>query len=53
MSDFNWGSDDSTTFNTTPAKKTKSGSGSGKALTFVIAGLIVFRRLEPRILKEA
>ena len=40
MSDFNWGSDDSTTFNTTPAKKSKSGSGSGKALTFVIAGVI-------------
>jgi S1-C subfamily serine protease len=39
MSDFNWGSDDSTTV-TTPAKKSKSGSGSGRALTFVIAGVI-------------
>jgi S1-C subfamily serine protease len=37
MSDFNWGSDDSTTV-TTPAKKSKS--GSGRALTFVIAGVI-------------
>ena len=40
MSDFNWGSDDSTTVTTTPAKKSKSGSGSGRALTFVIAGVI-------------
>ena len=39
MSDFNWGSDDSTTV-TTPAKKSKSGSGSGRALTFFIAGVI-------------
>ena len=38
MSDFNWGSDDSTTVTTTPAKKSKS--GSGRALTFVIAGVI-------------
>ena len=40
MSDFNWGSDDSTTFNTAPAKKNKSGSGSGKGLTLAIAGVI-------------
>lgn len=38
MSDFNWGSDDSTTVTSSPAKKSKS--GSGRALTFVIAGVI-------------
>jgi len=40
MSDFNWGSDDSTTFNTTPPKKSKPEKGSGRALTFAIAGVI-------------
>jgi hypothetical protein len=38
MSDFNWGSDDSTTLTTPKGKKSKS--GSGWALTFVIAGVI-------------
>jgi serine protease Do len=38
MSDFNWGSDDSTTLTTPKGKKSKS--GSGRALTFVIAGVI-------------
>jgi S1-C subfamily serine protease len=37
MSDFNWGSDDSTTFNVTPTPEKKKPS---QALTFVIAGVI-------------
>jgi S1-C subfamily serine protease len=39
MSDFNWGSDDSTII-TTPTKPDKPEKKPGKALTFVLAGVI-------------